>query len=139
MMNKGLKVEAIEAKLKELGFLPENNYILTRKSIGVLKIIFLGAFAQLGKDKHGILAINSKEIIFVPLTIWGNFSDSKPLIFDKNEYSIRYKKGILLDMITLNSKLNPKEVLKFDVFKYQLGISWSKRNLQNIVNDINEA
>lgn len=135
MIYGGMKKKNIEAKLNELNFKIDNNYTYGRVVGGFWNQTLLGLWNQIIRQK--ILAIDEKNIIVFHLSILANFSNKEPLILNRKDYRIEYKKGWFENKFEIISNENLKKKIKIYSPRFIIGFSWARKNINNIVDKIN--
>lgn len=92
----------------------------------------LGTWNQLIRQK--IFAVDEKNIVILHLSILGNFSDKEPLILNRKDYKIEYKKGWFEHKFEILSNEELDKKIKIHTPKFVLGFSWIRKNIKNIIN-----
>lgn len=132
-MNEAIKQENIEKKLNTLGIEPDNNYLYAVKY--PLGIWWLPHRLSVFMIKHYVIVFTKKDIVLIPVNIWGDFiEDKSPTYIPRETVDIRWKNGIVMNSLILKS--NGKKQ-KYFISNVTVGIAWQKDHWLHLSKTIN--
>jgi hypothetical protein len=132
-MMEALREEKVIGKLKELGYEPDFYvYGMTQPSVSLGAAALFGVFAMAGNQpKPFIFGFAPNGIALLELNaMCSNYTGLHALITAENIEEISFKKGLLVNTLTLRTKDSNKQTFK--ISKVTAGAPWQKASVEKL-------
>jgi hypothetical protein len=132
-MMDALQKEKVASKLKEFGYEPDFYvYGMSQPTVSLGAAALFGVFAMVGNQpKPFIFGFGKNGIALLELNaMCSNYTGLHAFITVESIENISFKKGLLVNTLTLLTKDNKKQIFKFS--KVTAGAPWQKASVEKL-------